>query len=84
MTTNAFGKIVWSSDVGEIVVDKDADVRRRTIIDKNGDKLEIVDALLVDDRERKVRFIEVVSGGFPRLDKMRSPTPLGILRGVLP
>lgn len=78
MTTNEFGKIVRLSDVGETVADKDADVRGLKVIDKNGEELGTIDALLVDDRERKVRFIEVVSVSGPGYAYPSYPSYSGI------
>lgn len=82
MTTNEFGKIVRLSDVGETVADKDADVRGRKVIDKNGEDLGKIDALLVDDRERKVRFIEVASGGFLGLGREKSLIPIDAITNI--
>lgn len=82
MTKNEFGKLVRLSDVGETVVDKSDDVRGRKVIDKNGDELGKIDALLVDDRERKVRFLEVASGGFLGLGEHKSLIPIDAITQI--
>lgn len=82
MTSNEFGKLVRLSDVGETVADKDADVRGRKVIDQNGEDLGTIDALLVDDGERKVRFIEVASGGFLGLGEKKSLIPIDAITKI--
>ena len=42
----------------------DQDIRGRTVKDKDGQDIGKVDDLLIDDRDRKVRFMRVESGGF--------------------
>lgn len=46
------------------VADAAEDVRGYGVIDRHGDEIGTVDDLLVDDGERKVRFLQVKSGGF--------------------
>lgn len=82
MTKNEFGRLVRLSDVGETVADKDADVRGRKVIDKNGEDLGKIDALMVDDRERKVRFLEVASGGFLGLGEQKSLIPIDAITQI--
>ncbi|HEX2217205.1 MAG TPA: PRC-barrel domain-containing protein [Gemmatimonadales bacterium] len=43
--------------------DPRADIRGRTVKDSGGEEIGKVHDLLVDERERKVRFLEVASGG---------------------
>jgi sporulation protein YlmC with PRC-barrel domain len=43
--------------------DPRADIRGRRVVDSAGEEIGKVDDLLVDERERKVRFLEVASGG---------------------
>jgi sporulation protein YlmC with PRC-barrel domain len=40
------------------------DVRGRKVVDRNGDEVGDVDGLVIDEQERKVRFLEIGSGGF--------------------
>jgi len=51
-------------DVGQTVANTVDDIRGRMVKDKNGQELGRIDGLMIDDVERKVRFIEVASGGF--------------------
>ena len=51
-------------DAGLTVADPQEDVRGRKVIDSSGEELGHVDELMIDDREHKVRFLRVASGGF--------------------
>ncbi|MHC5796431.1 PRC-barrel domain-containing protein [Lacisediminihabitans sp. FW035] len=82
MTTNDYGKLVKLGDVGETVADETADVRGRQVIDKDGRKLGKIDALLVDDKERKVRMLEVETGGFLGLGEQKSLIPVDAIVSI--
>jgi PRC-barrel domain protein len=51
------------SDTELTVANPAEDVRGRKVIDKNGETIGEVSNLIVDDRETRVRFLEVASGG---------------------
>jgi sporulation protein YlmC with PRC-barrel domain len=51
-------------DAGLTVADPSQDVRGKRVIDSWGEEVGKVDDLLLDDRERQVRFMRVASGGF--------------------
>jgi sporulation protein YlmC with PRC-barrel domain len=82
MTTDDYGKLVRLGDVGETVADKAEDVRGRHVIDKDGHKLGKIDALLIDDKERKVRFLEVESGGFLGLGERKALIPVDAIVAI--
>ena len=46
------------------VSDPAEDIRARTVLDRHGEEVGKVDDLMIDDREHKVRFMRVASGGF--------------------
>lgn len=46
------------------VEDPREDVRGRKVLDRDGEELGRVHGLMIDDRENKVRFLEVSGGGF--------------------
>jgi sporulation protein YlmC with PRC-barrel domain len=46
------------------VSDPAKDVRGRKVFDRDGEELGKVSGLMIDDREHKVRFLEVSGGGF--------------------
>jgi sporulation protein YlmC with PRC-barrel domain len=61
----------------ELTVANEADdVRGRKVIDKNGDETGTVDGLFIDEPERKVRFLEVGSGGLLGLGKKQVLVPV--------
>jgi sporulation protein YlmC with PRC-barrel domain len=67
----------------ELTVANEAeDVRGHKVIDKNGDEIGSVDALLIDEPERKVRFLEVGSGGFLGLGKKQVLIPVDAVRRI--
>jgi sporulation protein YlmC with PRC-barrel domain len=63
-------------DVGQTVANAVDDIRGRMVKDKNGQKIGRIDGLMIDDVERKVRFIEVASGGFLGFGESRSFIPV--------
>lgn len=58
------------------VADEAEDVRGRTVVDRSGEEAGKVDGLLIDESERKVRFLEVGSGGFLGLGKKQVLVPV--------
>lgn len=66
MTTEPIRKtaLYRLGDMNLTIADRSEDIRGRRVVDRAGEDLGTVEDLLVDDRERKVRFIEVASGGF--------------------
>ncbi len=64
MTTHQSGSLRTLSDRDLTVAQDDIDIRGRSVVDRSGDDIGTVDALLIDDQESKVRFLRVASGGF--------------------
>jgi sporulation protein YlmC with PRC-barrel domain len=56
--------LLWLSDTGLTVADRTEDIRGRKALDMAGEGLGIVNDLLIDEHEQRVRFLEVSSGGF--------------------
>ncbi len=63
-------------DIGQTVSGSDEDIRGRMVKDKDGRKIGKIEHLLIDDAERKVRFLEVASGGFLHLGETKSFIPV--------
>jgi sporulation protein YlmC with PRC-barrel domain len=82
MTTENFGELLRVRDAGETVADPDDDIRGRTIIDKDGAGLGKVAALLIDEKDRKVRFLEVESGGFLGLGEKKAFIPVEAITAI--
>ncbi|HWC33138.1 MAG TPA: PRC-barrel domain-containing protein, partial [Actinomycetota bacterium] len=64
MDSTNVGTLVRMADADLTVADPADDVRGRTVVDATGDEIGDVKSLLIDEDERKVRFLEVESGGF--------------------
>jgi len=63
MTDLKTRSLIKLGDTDLTVANKDEDIRGRTVLDSAGEKIGEVSALMIDDREAKVRFMEVASGG---------------------
>lgn len=51
-------------DTDLTLADRAEDIRGLDVMDVSGEELGEVDDLLIDDREHKVRFLQISSGGF--------------------
>ena len=58
------------------LADRQADIRGRRVVDSAGEDLGEVEDLLIDERERKVRFLEVASGGLLGIGETRILLPV--------
>jgi sporulation protein YlmC with PRC-barrel domain len=58
------------------------DIRGRTVLDSNGEEIGTVDELFIDDRERRVRYIQVASGGFLHLGQTKFLIPSDAISSV--
>ncbi len=64
MTDTNRSTLVKLGDTEFTVADRSEDVRGRRVLDQAGDEIGEMSALLIDDQEMKVRFLQVASGGF--------------------
>jgi hypothetical protein len=69
-------QLVRLRDTDQTVSSSDEDIRGRMAKDKDGHDLGTIEGLLVDEAERKVRFMEVGSGGFLGLGESKSLIPV--------
>ncbi len=74
--TTTRGSLVKLGDTDLDVADPAEDVRGRTVLDRNGQEIGEVDGLMIDDRENKVRFLQVGSGGFLGIGKDKALVPV--------
>jgi sporulation protein YlmC with PRC-barrel domain len=74
--------LIRLSDTDLILVKRSEDIRARDVLDMAGEELGEVDDLLIDEQERKVRFIEVASGGFLGLGATKFLIPVDAIRRV--
>ncbi|HEU0115235.1 MAG TPA: PRC-barrel domain-containing protein [Thermomicrobiales bacterium] len=66
------------------VADPNDDVRGRTVVDRAGAVIGHVDALLVDQRANKVRFLRVASGGLLGIGERTFLLPVDAVTRVTP
>lgn len=64
------------SDTNLTVATSEEDLRGRTVKDKDGNDIGTVADLLIDDRDRRVRFVRVESGGFLGLGEAKVFIPI--------
>jgi len=64
MTDDTQASLVKLGDEDLTVADPAEDIRGRKVVDKSGDEIGDVDALMIDTQESKVRFLQVGAGGF--------------------
>lgn len=76
------GELIRLKDTDETIADTAADIRGRRVVDKDGQTLGKIDALLIDEKEQKVRFLEVESGGFLGLGEKKSLIPVDAITGI--
>lgn len=76
MTENPTATLYMLGEHGRTIDGSANDVRGREVKDKNGDGIGKVAALLVDDRENKVRFLVVEHGGFLGFGETESLIPV--------
>lgn len=69
-------------DRGQTVDESANDVRGREVKDMDGESIGKVADLLVDDRERKVRFLLVEHGGFLGFDTTKTLIPVDAVTSI--
>jgi sporulation protein YlmC with PRC-barrel domain len=69
-------------DTGLTVASAAEDIRGRKVLDKGGEEVGKIDDLLIDDREAKVRFLEIASGGFLGLGETKVLVPVDAISGI--
>lgn len=64
------------SDTALTVADPAEDIRDRRVVDRDGEELGEVADLLIDERDRRVRFLEVACGGFLGIGRTKFLLPV--------
>ncbi len=80
-TDMGFG-LIRLSDSELILEDRTQDVRGLEVYDTSGEEVGTVDALYIDEEERKVRFMDVGGGGFLGLGEKNFLIPVEAVREV--
>jgi sporulation protein YlmC with PRC-barrel domain len=58
------------------------DVRGRPVVDRKGDDIGDVDDLLIDEQDRKVRMLQVGSGGFLGIGEKKRLIPVDAVTAI--
>jgi sporulation protein YlmC with PRC-barrel domain len=82
MNDTNFATLVKLRDSDQTVADRKNDIRGRRVVDKDRQPLGKIDALLLDEKENKVRFLEVASGGFLGLGEATSFIPVDAITKI--
>lgn len=82
MQNHDTGALVKLSDLAETVANPDEDIRGRHVKDRHGEDIGKVDDLLVDEDERKVRLLEIASGGFLGIGQDKTFVPVDAITAI--
>jgi PRC-barrel domain. len=69
-------------DSHKTVASSDVDIRGRMVRDRDGQEVGKVEGLLIDDVEKRVRFMEVASGGFLGIGETKSFIPVDAISRI--
>jgi sporulation protein YlmC with PRC-barrel domain len=69
-------KLIRLSDTELTIANPAEDIRGHTVVDRDGEDLGEVEDLMIDEPEKRVRLLEVASGGFLGLGKTKFLLPV--------
>lgn len=79
---NIKGELVRLSDTDLIVMDPEEDIRGFAVMDDSGDEIGEIEDLIIDTEEKKVRFLQIASGGFLGLGEKRYLVPVDTITAI--
>jgi len=82
MTMHDIGTLSQLNDTGLTVTITDEDIRGRNVKDKDGKDIGKVEDLLIDETDRKVRFMLVESGGFLGIGETKVFIPIDAITRI--
>ncbi|MEU0315929.1 PRC-barrel domain-containing protein [Nocardioides sp. NPDC006273] len=82
MVDNPEAGLVQLKDTDLTLASAKDDVRGSKVVDRNGDEVGDVDGLLIDESERRVRFLQVGSGGFLGIGEKKRLIPVDAVTAV--
>jgi sporulation protein YlmC with PRC-barrel domain len=71
MATDEYATLVTLHDLGKTIADTRDDIRGRKVADTDDHEIGKIDALLIDDKARKIRFLQVETGASWALAKRK-------------
>lgn len=82
--SEAVGKaVLYSLRVSGLkFADPTKDIRGRTVIDRDGEKMGFVDDLLLDDHNQRIRFVQVAHGGLVGISRTHFMIPINSVTRV--
>lgn len=79
---NETATLVRLRDTGLTLAHEEEDVRGMTVVDRNGDEIGHVEDLFIDETQRRLRFLEIGSGGFLGIGKEKRLIPVDAIMRV--
>jgi sporulation protein YlmC with PRC-barrel domain len=70
------------ADTNLTLADAAADVRGRTVVDRGGSEVGTVDDLIIDEKDRQVRLLQVGSGGFLGFGEQKVLVPVDAVTAI--
>lgn len=74
--------ILRLSDTNLTLSHPDEDIRGRKVLDAENHEIGEVDDLMIDDQEKKVRFLRVASGGFLGIGETKVLIPVDVIQKI--
>jgi len=74
--------LVKLSDTELTPADPQQDIRHRKVVDSAGESIGEIDDLMIDSKEKKVRFFQVASGGFLGLGARKFLIPVDAISRI--
>jgi sporulation protein YlmC with PRC-barrel domain len=68
--------LVKLGDTDLVLNDSNEDIRKRKVIDSEGKDIGHINALFIDQNERKIRFLQVGTGGFLKMGEQQFLVPV--------
>lgn len=74
--------LVRLADTDLTLADPADDVRGKAVVDRGGDEVGAVEDLVIDEEERRVRLLQVGSGGFLGIGRQKVLVPVDAVTSV--
>ena len=75
-------KLIKLSDTNLKLTSEHEDIRGRRVIDSRGEEMGQIDELLIDDSQKRVRFLRIASGGFMGIRAQRYLIPVDAIMKI--
>jgi sporulation protein YlmC with PRC-barrel domain len=82
METPTGATLLKLSDTQLTLSDPKQDIRGRKVVDSAGQDIGEIDDLMIDNKEKKVRFLQVASGGFLGLGARKFLIPVDAIQRI--